>query len=448
MTIAPRLGVVLLLLASSPAFGQSQSWLYVTSQAPASALAPGGPVVFREITLPPGGPASVTRELRMPGTLGSAPVVTFDGRWVAWIVTPEGSVMPALALFDRSTGVSTVLPGLGGQTVIADPSALRLFVLRATAGDFVDTIVILEPGLVRQVTIPPIRMAGPLSADGRDLYVSRQIVDPSGTSFSYHIAIVDPLTGAERRRLPSFEPFNAPTGVAVSRDGTRVFVTMEGTRNLRVLDGMTGAELASVTIPSPFPGLERIGGVTFDEQHQRLFVRRIRFYSFFVGTTTALILDSDTLTRVSETQTGTHVVDGVQRIVVGITSHIQFSGCGEVLVETWAGQATPISSFDVPLDGGCPRLGVATAPEAPTTLTSTVAGRQVTLDWTAVGGGVDYQIEVGSAPGHANLGVIRTGGSRPFVVEGVPPGTYYVSVRAINYVGYSAPSNERIIVVP
>jgi hypothetical protein len=40
------------------------------------------------------------------------------------------------------------------------------------------------------------------------------------------------------------------------------------------------------------------------------------------------------------------------------------------VVETWADAAAPISSSSVDLDGGCPRLGLATAPEVPATFTS------------------------------------------------------------------------------
>jgi hypothetical protein len=94
-------------------------------------------------------------------------------------------------------------------------------------------------------------------------------------------------------------------------------------------------------------------------------------------------------------------------------------------------------------------VGVAPPPAPPVNLTSTVAGSQVTLSWSPgslpmTGPPAYFIVEAGSAPGAANYGsqaVAATGG----VVDGVPPGVYYVRVRAANATGWSAPSNEIVV---
>ena len=88
---------------------------------------------------------------------------------------------------------------------------------------------------------------------------------------------------------------------------------------------------------------------------------------------------------------------------------------------------------------------------APLSLSATVNGNTVVLSWTppASGGPVlTYTIEAGSAPGLTNLASFNTGNaSTSLTVPGVPNGTYYVRVRALDTSGPSLPSNEVTLVV-
>lgn len=92
------------------------------------------------------------------------------------------------------------------------------------------------------------------------------------------------------------------------------------------------------------------------------------------------------------------------------------------------------------------------APWAPTSLASTVDGRAVTLSWSAGGPPAAisrYVLEIGSAPGLSDIfSVLDVGLQTSFSASAVPPGRYYVRVRAGNYTGLSAPSNEVVVQVP
>lgn len=91
------------------------------------------------------------------------------------------------------------------------------------------------------------------------------------------------------------------------------------------------------------------------------------------------------------------------------------------------------------------------APTAPTSLVAAVSGLTVILTWAAPAG-VDpptsYVLEAGSASGLSDLANSDTGSSaRTLTATDVPPGTYFVRVRARNANGTSAPSNEIVATV-
>ncbi len=88
----------------------------------------------------------------------------------------------------------------------------------------------------------------------------------------------------------------------------------------------------------------------------------------------------------------------------------------------------------------------ATAPGAPSGLSSLVAGSSLTLTWTAPSGAcapTSYSIEAGSTSGLSNLAVVNTGSSATsFSASGIGAGTYFVRLRAANANGQSGASNE------
>ncbi len=99
------------------------------------------------------------------------------------------------------------------------------------------------------------------------------------------------------------------------------------------------------------------------------------------------------------------------------------------------------------------RIGsVPGPPTAPVQFTGTVApGGVVSLAWlTSTGGGAPASqvLEVGNGPGLANLGTVPLGTATSLTAPGVPAGTYYLRVRAVNAAGASPASGELVLVVP
>lgn len=96
-------------------------------------------------------------------------------------------------------------------------------------------------------------------------------------------------------------------------------------------------------------------------------------------------------------------------------------------------------------------LGVSYAPLAPSVPTVTVFGSSVRLGWTLPPNSpaaTGYLLEAGTAPGLSNLGSRTLGPALSLDFPGVPPGRYYVRLRASNHAGTGAASSELLIDVP
>jgi hypothetical protein len=89
---------------------------------------------------------------------------------------------------------------------------------------------------------------------------------------------------------------------------------------------------------------------------------------------------------------------------------------------------------------------MTSVPAQPRSFVAQVHGRQVTLSWVDPGNVTHFDIEAGSAPGLGNR-LRQSIGGTTLTVSDVPPGVYYLGLRAINYVGRSLPA-EITVVVP
>jgi hypothetical protein len=94
--------------------------------------------------------------------------------------------------------------------------------------------------------------------------------------------------------------------------------------------------------------------------------------------------------------------------------------------------------------------GVPAPPSAPQSFSHSVSGSTVTFTWAAplFGTATGYILEAGSESGLANIVAgAPVGNVLTVSFNGVPPGTYYVRIRAVNALGRSVVSTERTVFV-
>jgi hypothetical protein len=417
----------------------AQSWLY-------AALQPAGNTNFAlvEVPLTPTALAAVQRTITIPGRVWSGPVVSFDGRYVVWIgSTPSPDTARRIMSFDRRSGQVNTLPiEVPNGRLFADPTTLRFFLVPAT---YPLSLLIIESSGVRTVALPDVWSIGPLSSDGAELFAIRRT--GSGGSETYRVVVLNPLSGAELRTLPAFSSDVEPVSLLLSRDGQRLYVATSSDRppvSIRVVDAASGAQFASREFPEPPFIYSSVAPKALDEKRNRVFVGYSRL-SGSVAQGSLIVLDGTTLATVgSGGGLSQMVFDHTQSIGVNAVSGSFYHGCSGLGVETWGASTEPMSVIATGLSGVCVSLALAVRPDAPGSASVDVSARRVTLNWSAVLGASDYVVEAGLEPGRPIL-AHPTGGMTQLVVNDVPPGTYYVRVRAVNEVGVGAASSELVV---
>lgn len=422
----------------------AQSLLYVVAR-PIDTVSPSTLV---ELPLTPAGPGAIRRQVVLPGPV-SRFFVTSGGRYVvALLVNPYDPYQPPLpyrrlAIFDIRTGDTSILqtPTIPtndwDREWIVDPTAARVFMIAPLEG-----IRILDSGGLRTIPVPGILSGAVLSSDGRDLFV------PRTEAGSEHVAVLDPLTGAERRRLPCQTPLGP-----LSEDGQRFYVVeaeavvVRDATTCAVLQRRDGLLIPEVGV------IKSIGPVVLDEVNGRIFLSESE-KMFGLGaprTGRVRLLDLATLADVGSGKGVAQVgVDPSQGLVVNVSNGSWFPAgiCYDVTAEVWAATNTPIFSWSAAVGSSdCLMFALATPPGAPRGLSAQVTGRRVTLTWSVTPGAVEYELEAGTAPGLANLVRSRIGATPSFVADPVPAGAYYVRVRAVNERGVGPASREVVVVV-
>lgn len=384
-------------------------------------------------------PVSLSIVDRMPveGEVGSQPYLTPDGRTLVWFDSAFRYAGPyALQLFDVASRRLTSVPWPGLPTGRTLGSSQRFEIYAPIAGE----VQAVSPAGARTLPSPAECLGGraptDLSANGERLLAGCSSVP---ASISY---VID---------LPSSRIVWQQPGSFVgrlSRDGRTIFSSLGDQVGLVDLDD--GHEIARV--PAPLGALG-----------EKLRVDPVSGRLLAVGVFTAMVYDPATLQalgawelpwiRAEIAEVSSVGFAGGDRLFVASGSPVQSSptfgryyvldaltGAVDALAATAAG--LPDTGWFVP----------APTPPAPASLVAQRNGSSVRLTWQAAGlpaATTRYVLEVGSAPGLGDIvSGLDVGLQTSFGATAVPSGTYYVRVRAGNYSGLGAASNEVAVVVP
>ena len=387
----------------------------------------------------------------------TSPVALSGGRYLVWLGSSPTQEWDAI-VFDRRTRRSAYahLPLPDPKTVVgaltADPNQPRVLFWTATFAGIGPNVVIwaldarnpTPRPVYRTQMIPTAMTVAPAS----DTLVVALALDGVGP-----VVAIDIATGTERGRVPS-----GPVILGVATNGTGTRVWGQARNGVKTWDMTTGQLLAfSDAIRGPvfaFPNAQLV------RDHDRNLLIGLDPNEEFVVT-----LDGDSLAETSRTRVDTIANAGwieASKVVlpgrwmtaayVVRTENRTDRICNAILVDVIDPGGGRRAVADVKAALGlsgtrCETKAVLVrSPFAPTGLTATVSAGTVALTWQDPGDTTEFELEYGFASGQ-RAGAIRMGQSTNVGIPGVPPGTYFVRVKAVNEVGASPPSNEVRIVV-
>jgi hypothetical protein len=384
----------------------------------------------------PDTPAVLSSVVDRAGQAVLNPYVTPEGRWLVRALDAGTSGSVRLAVRDLVTGVTQTFTA-PGRLELGNPSRPELY--------------LNDPNGVFSLGLHGTRRYGGAecalsyavgaSGDGRRLFMNCQ-----GTpTVAAGTRVFDVESGQVVGVLPPIvigEP---------NVDGSVVYGVDQITGPPRLLrfDVATGMLAAEVPIPaSPTSPAGSVYDVLFDRDRSRVLVVTGEAVQAFDATTLDRVAWSNPVTgpALSEWIVSVSFDDVESRLYV-------VRGSAATPLYTYAVFDTAslrqtLTVTDVPLG----QFVALRKPRPPAGLASQVAASSVVLSWSAGGppaAVTRYVLEVGSAPGLNDIFTgLDVGLQTSFAASGVPPGRYYVRVRAGNYTGLSAPSNEAVVQVP
>lgn len=364
---------------------------------------------------------------------GATTATTPDEAQVYGVFTSDGQF--AVSAAAGGTLLVRHMPTGAGSLVAADfrPSLAhprRLMIFGYTGAGAVARLDVR--GVATMTQCPPgANLPGlALSLDGSELFVACDTAD---------IVVVDTETTAERRRVPALPHTSS------------VFVNAQG-------------ELVAAGVGPLGPEVARLDATTGQELARRDALR------VWAGTGSRRLL-------LEMRPSATPGVIGIYRLVdaatltttplpfslaLGVSVFVSPDGRDAVLASSGYSVYTPsvVSRIEVATGRVLAKVvlpqeqtaavQVSPAPLPPANPTAEVADGQVSLAWHLPAESpqvTGYRLEAGVAPGTAAVS-LDLGAATSATIPGVPPGRYYVRIRAVNYNGVSAPSNEVVIDVP
>lgn len=359
---------------------------------------------------------------------GTSLSVTADGHYLFWV--DEGPVFGGdrwLRLLDVSTGgMFTLGTWNHWPRILSHPTEIRA--VAAT----VNGLVVLTA--VGTTTMP----LGPCSENLVAASASlRRVLQFCGPGFS---RVIDTDSGAVTGTLPPIGGFD---NASLNEDGSEAFnvsttvIPSDDRMTVRRFDVASGNELASHTFAGS--GLFR---TSYDPRGERVFVGELDAIRVLDGTTLAEIGRMP----IPFSTSGPQLLFDPYRPRAYYVRTDPYNPGRSYFVEIDTDALTVVRDVYLGLFNFIVGMTLAPVPTAPGNLAAAVTGDRVQLTWDPGPLGpivTHYEIEAGSAPGLADVARLRTGSPTPeLTVDQAGPGTYYVRVRAANYAGPGAPSNE------
>lgn len=363
--------------------------------------------------------------------------VTPDGRFLLWSGANAVGQFAVIAFDSIARSAVTVAP--------LDNSADRLFGHPSRYEVFVSTApnpFAIDPN-GRRTLVSPCQLPRIVSMSGNRQRMVLACASFSSPPSSIPLSIIDQETGV----LVALHP-NSEGDVELNDDGSELYTLGDAGSPWKLTreDVTTHALLA---VRELAPGGQTPFALHVDPRNGRLFIDRPLGH--------LEVIDPDSLDTLGTISLPANTVHWIAFDPSSPRAYVISSAYGSVMpastrldvIDTDSLQM--IDGAELTLEALPNAIVVAPRPAPPVGLSATVENTRVTLSWNAGQSHAmttHYSLEAGSAPGATDLANVDLDLDTSFVVEPVPPGRYFVRVRAENVGGSSEASAEIVVDVP
>ena len=375
------------------------------------------------------------------GHLIAAGPVFFRGRYIVWLAKEPYSSAAGVVRFDTRTGDVALLPWplVSPSAIAVDPRSGYLMIADAVGVHFTSDIHALT---IPHWDIPSLP------------HETRSLAEGAGLTFLGRSTPTLTFTEARDNRDGTVIGF-IPDAVdgQVSSDERRFLVQRRtsSTYEMTVWDTTTLSPIerhsvdVGLTSAVPFKLVDNILYTSwrtgFDSPYD-FNVRALDANSFAtVGEMVRRLRDFPSYVDIFHNSS-------TRPYYVRVGPSLSDTACAITAVDPAHGLTQPVTisrvgpTLHLPCDG---RLLMYAVPDAPFGVRGQITNGTVTLVWNAPANVGDYEVSAGLAPGRRDFS-FRTGGRAFFTANNVPPGRYFVRIRAINELG-SSESEEVVLFV-